>query len=239
MLQTQKIILWRKPEIEKVSFDEIAHRAYDSISVLQKYDEIFRPNFLTVYKKSDASKFEWSYRNFSEKLQKKVMKIGKKEITELGYSLAFFSSLNDDETSGISVRVGNKDSKFINTLIIHLPLCINYSDDINSNMIKTMFTELVNCFEPYWGCVASNKFVITDNYMSGNNPLYIHWLNYWSDEVASTVSDMFFEKIKKMPEISYSGGILQIGERAFNEKNDNDMELFKNINNIYMKDSIN
>ncbi len=66
--------------MEKISFEEIAHRAYDSLFVLQKYDEIFRPNYLTVNKKSDASKFEWSYNIFSEELQKKVMKIGKKSL---------------------------------------------------------------------------------------------------------------------------------------------------------------
>lgn len=240
MIQSYSIILWRKPEMEKISFEEIAHRAYDSLFVLQKYDEIFRPNYLTVNKKGDASKFEWSYNIFSEELQKKVMKIGKKEISVLGYSLSFFSSLNDDESCGISIRVGNKDSRFVNSLVINLPVCIDYSEEKNSNMLKTLFSELVNCFEPYWGCVSSNTFIIDDRmYMSGNNPLYLHWLNYWSNEVALTVNGIFFEKIKNMPDISYRDGILQIGKRAFDYKNDNDMEYFKNINSVYLKDCMN
>lgn len=236
MIQTYSIILWRKPEKEEISFEEIVNRIYDSLCVLQKYDEIFRPNYLTVKKKSDASKFDWSYKSFSEKLQNEVMKIGKKEIPELGYTLSFFSSLNDEESCGISLRVGNKDNRFVNSLVINLPKSVEYSEEINSNMLKTLFYELVNSFEPYWGCISSNQFKMDNlKYLSGNTPLYLNWLNYWSTEVESTVSVAFFEKIKNMTDISYKDGVLQISKRALDYRNDKDMEYFKNINHVFLE----
>lgn len=236
MIQTYSIILWRKPEREETSFEEIANRIYDTLCVLQKYDEIFRPNYLTVKEKSNASRIDWSYKIFYEKLQNQVMKIGKKEIPELGYSLSFFSSLNDEESCGISFRVGNKDNRFVNSLVINLPNSIEYSEEKNSSMLKTLFCELVNSFEPYWGCVSSNKFKMDNlKYLSGNTPLYLNWLNYWSNEVESAVGEEFFEKIKNMKDVLYKDGILQISKRALDYRNDKDMEYFKNINHTFFE----
>lgn len=234
MVQTYKIILWRRPEAKETSFEEIAHRIYDTLCVLQRYDEIFRPNYLTVWKKSDASKFEWSYKSFSENLKNKVIKIEGEEKPELGYTSSFFSSLNDDESCGIRFTVGIKDNKFVNSLVINLPYSIDYSEEEKSIMLRTMFSELVSKFEPYWGCVCSNKFEIDNlRLLSGNTPLYLHWLNYWSKDVESTVSGKFFKKIQKMKDISYKDGILQISKNALNDKNNKDIEFFKKINDVF------
>lgn len=235
MIQKFTIILWRKAEQEEKSFDEIAREAYETLCILQKYDEIFRPNYLTVKKKSDASKFEWNYGSFLDALQNGVMKIGKNKLTELGYSISFFSSLNENESCGISLRVGNKDAKFVNSLIMGLPICLDYRENVNSCMLKKLFCELTNCFRPYWGCVSNNKFQIGElGYMRGNNPLYIHWLNYWSKDVVSTVSSKFFEDIKNISEISFMDGVLQLGENAFDCRNGKDKIYFEEINKYYL-----
>lgn len=235
MNQTYTIILWRKAETKEESFDEISKRIYNTLSLLQKYDEIFRPNYLTITKKNCISKFEWNYLNFSSKLQNGVIKIGKDEMSELGYSLSFFSSLNENESCSVTLRVGNKNTRFVNSIIISLPVIVEYSKKSNSNMLKKLFIELVNCFEPYWGCVSNNKFKIgTIGHMCGNKPLYIHWLNYWSKDVTDNVASSFFENLVNFSNVSYKDNILQLSENAFDYRNEKDFLYFQNINNYYL-----
>ena len=235
MIQKYSIILWRKAELEEKSFDEIAKETYDTLCILQEYNEILRPNYLTVKKKSNVSKFEWNYEMFSEVLNNGVITVGKNKMNSLGYSLSFFSSLNENESCGISLRVGNKDSRFVNSFIIELPISLDFNDNNNSYMIDELFCKLVNSFGPFWGCVSNNKFQIGDlGYMNGSNPLYVHWLNYWSGEVVSTISSKFFDIIKNVSDISFQDGILLLRDSAFDCRNENDTAYFQEINKYYL-----
>lgn len=237
IIQTYSIVLWRKAEKEEITFDDIARRAYDSLDILQKYDVIFRPNFLTAKSKKKVLAFEWNYASFSQNLQNGIMKIGKEEISQLGYSISFCSSLNENESCGILVKVGNRDSRFYNSIVINLPTCVNYCEKSNSDIIKELFTELVNCFEPFWGCISSNQLDIEGlAYMNNNNPLYVHWMNYWSREVALTINKKFYEEIKRITGIAYKGGFLQLSDNVLSSKNEKDLALFKTVNDIYLAD---
>lgn len=61
---------WRKTEQSGIPFDEIARRAYDTITIFNDLQEEYRPNYQTVRRKRDAVPFDWGYDNFYEKLKK-------------------------------------------------------------------------------------------------------------------------------------------------------------------------
>lgn len=89
MTQKHNIILWRNPDNELQSFENISRNAFKTMGIFQQFNTNWQPNYLTGHRKN-TEKFNWSYENFSETLKKCVNKEGKKYFWIWGIQYHFF-----------------------------------------------------------------------------------------------------------------------------------------------------
>lgn len=229
MLQTNKIILWKNSDLYMRDFDDIAKDAFSIMDVFQQFEYEWRPNYLTSYRKEETP-FEWSYPNFSKELKKGVNTEGKKVFRDLGYIIGFYSSIKDEDSFGYSLKIGN--TRFLNTLIVDLPININLNDIEVSNNISLMFEMLVERFSPFWGCVANSGFLSEYGYFNKveNVPETIFWLNYFSDATIKKIGKKKIDKvIKDYPNITMKNGIFKLRDVAMDFENEEDRQLHNEI----------
>lgn len=240
MVQRHSIILWRKAEKADKNFEDISKDAFGALSIFQDYPHDLRPNYLTSKTSKDIKQFSWNYENFCGILKEGSNKEGEKTFEDLGYSVSFYSSVNAVNSCAFQMRVGNKNDRFNNVLIIDLPLSLNLYDKEIADMIKNLFIKLVLAYVPYWGCV-SNKAMSRKygKYLEGNLPTTAHWMNYWSEDI---VREIGVEKIKKAvdenPEISYQNGILLTKDTGYDLNKAEDVRFHEKIQKSLFTDAL-
>ena len=146
MVQRHSIILWKKAEEEDKVFEEISAETYEVLKLFQDYPQKLRPNYLTAKTKKDIRRFDWNYENFSNELKKGINKEGQNTFENLGYTISFFSSMDEEDSCTFQMRAGNKNEKFFNTLIVNLPLSLNLYDEKTAEEISNLgtVTKLIN-----------------------------------------------------------------------------------------------
>ena len=235
---------WRKPEKSGITFDEISRRTYDTITIFNDQQEEYRPNYQTIMQKKDALPFDWNYDNFYKELKKNINKSGRIVFEELGYSMSFFSSLDDNSSCGYSLRVGNQNEQFINAIIVDFPVLFDISCKQNSTLICDIFQRVVEKFEPFWAGVISN----TDNikqeksgFPRGKEQLKnqltgVHWLNYWSNEMISSLGKEKLATINNIfPNIKYNDGVLRLQEKPLNLECEVDRQYKKTVEDYLLR----
>lgn len=225
MIQRHSIILWRKAEKEDKSFEEISKETYEVLNVFQHCSQELRPNYLPGKTKKDIKEFDWNYENFSEQLKKGVNKENEVVFKELGYSISFFSSMDEKNSCTFSMIVGNKFEKMNNVLIVDLPLSYNLYEKETADMISELFEKLVQVYKPFWGCISnralSRKY---GKFLEGNLPTTVHWMNYWSEDIIRTVGmDKIQNVVEKNITVSFKRGILSINETALDVEKEDDI----------------
>lgn len=227
MIQRHSIILWKKAEKRDKDFEEIAKEIYGVLKLFQGYPYELRPNYLTAKTKKDIKKSDWNYENFRTSLKKGMNKEGRNTFEDLGYSVSFFSSLDEEDSCGFEIIAGNKNEKFYNVLIINLPLSLNLYDKEMADMIKNLFEKLVQSYAPYWGCISNN--VLSRKYgkfLENKLPTTLHWMNYWAEDI---IREIGMERIHKLvdenPGISFQKGILSIRDTALDMDKENDVRF--------------
>ena len=233
MIQRHSIILWRKAEKEDKSFEEISKEAYEVLNLFQYCSQELRPNYLTGKTKKDIKEFEWNYENFSEQLKKGVNKEDEVVFKELGYSISFFSSMDEKNSCTFSMTAGNKFDKINNVLIVDLPLSYNLYEKETADIISDLFRKLVQVYKPFWGCISnralSRKY---GKFLEGNLPTTVHWINYWSEDILGTIG---MEKIQNMVNkntmSTFKMGILSIKETAFDVEKEDDIRFHAEMHN--------
>lgn len=231
MIQRHSIILWKKAEEENKIFEEISAEAYEVFKLFHNYPQKLRPNYSTAKTKKNIRRFDWNYENFSNELKKGINKEGKNTFENLGYSISFFSSMDEEDSCTFQMRAGNKNEKFFNTLIVNLPLSLNLYDEKMAGKISNLFEKLVQAYMPYWGCV-SNKVLSRKygQYLEENLPTTIHWINYWSEDITSAIGmEKIHKIIDKYPIISFKKGILSINDTALDVDKEDDIRFHDNL----------
>lgn len=227
MVQRHSIILWKKAEEEDKIFEEISEEAYEVLKLFQDYPQKLRPNYLTAKTKKDVKRFDWNYENFSNELKRGVNKEGKNMFENLGYAISFFSSIDEEDSCAFQMRAGNKNEKFFNTLIVNLPLSLNLYDEKMAGEISNLFEKLVQAYRPYWGCVSNG--ILSQKYgqfLENMLPTTVHWINYWSEDIISTIGMERIQKIiDKYPIISLKKGVLLINDKALDVDKEDDMRF--------------
>lgn len=234
MLQRYKIILWKNPEDNNKEFDDIAIETYNTLLVFQKFPHYLRPNYVTSTQKNDAVVANWDYEEFKNTLKCNVNKEGNIVFEELGYRISYFSDMDDEKSCGISLKVGNKDQRFVNTMIVDLPIIFDLCNNNNIEIIKSLFEMLVFEFKPYWGCVLNRALTRKyGKYVKDGLPSTIHWINYWSDEIINKFgADRLDDFIKKSKTVSkIADGIFSISEKALSSDNSDDVILQDELHN--------
>ena len=236
MYQGHTIILWKKPDDEKRSFKSISKQGFETLNVFFDYKKMYRPNYLTVYRKKDAKPFEWTYENFENELKENM--VGEDIFKDLGYSISFFSSLRNKDAFGFSMYVGNTNIKFVNDLSVNIAYSLDLQDEKIAKNIEEIFNKTTNIFEPYWGCVSNNmtqkkygRFLI-DEY-----PSSIHWLNYFDEEMIDRIGEAKINEIVSLRQgNSFKNNVLKIKNTALDLEKEEDILYQEKINEILKKD---
>lgn len=231
MIQRHSIILWRKAEPEDKSFDEVSKEAYEILNLFQSYPQELRPNYLTAKTKEDIQKFDWNYKNFCEQLKRGINKEGNVVFEELGYSISFFSSMDELKSCAFLMTAGNKFEKLNNVLVVDLPLSLNLYDKNTANIISDLFGKLVQMYKPFWGCV-SNKALSRKygKFLERNVPTTIHWMNFWSEDILDVIGKEKLQSVvMRNPEVVFRNNILQIKNTAINVELQSDMEYHNEL----------
>lgn len=226
MVQRHSIVLWKKAEKKDKSFDEISKNAYDVLKLFQDYPYELRPNYLPAPAKEDIQEIDWSYSNFKELLKQGINKEGRTVFDDLGYSVSFFSSLDEECSTLFSMTVGSKFEKLYNVLTVNLSPSLNLYDPNTATMISDLFARLVHVYEPFWGCVSnrtlSRKY---GKFLEGNLPTTVHWINYWSESTAYSVGiDKIQKALSDNRGLSFVNGILIMKATALDMNKEEDIQ---------------
>lgn len=225
MKSTYSIVLWKKSHDK--GLDDTFKNTFETLSILQKYNPSYRPNYLTCRSKAEAMsapKFEWNYDNFVGQLRKGVNKEGDKEFPDLGYSISFFSSKESD-SAGISAHVGIVNKLFHDSIVINLHNNVDWNDAAAAEEVERLFGELCKEYNPIWGGICDNNLLLRFNgYLSDGKPNFLCWLNYWPDDIEEKVGKKKIKKaVKKYPDMDYSDHILKTGRKPYSVESEDDM----------------
>lgn len=220
------VILWRKPTPEK-SFDSLCVDAFQTLSVFTELGRSSSPNYLTAWRKSDAlaHEFEWTLEHFREVLLSNPINKGNSQLGELGYSMSFFSSPDEQISLGFSLKIGNLNPLFLDTLVVTIP-------DSNTEAMNDLFQTFQQCaklFHPYWGCVTEADLIVS-HMPKSDRPTSVLWLNYWSDELLQLIGPDIVKSAFGALGIQFSQGFFQIQDSPISPSSEDDMLRFKNIN---------
>ena len=102
-MKTFTLVMWAKPRVE--SADNTVKRVYKVLEALKRYGEEVAPNYITARRKRDTIEFSLEENSIREVLLKKTKKEGNNKFSDLGCTISFFSSMNDDESCGIRMKV--------------------------------------------------------------------------------------------------------------------------------------
>ncbi len=226
MTQRHSIILWKKAYDKSNSFEEIAKDAFELLKLLKKFPVNFQPTYLSEKSKKESILFDWNFDNFKLLLEKGVNSEGQIVFYDLGYTLSFFSSLNNEDSCSIKITTGITNANFINSFILDLPIGFDLFNNENADLVKNLFKSLINIYKPFFGCV-SNK-ALTRKYgahLKNDKPAIVHWLNYWSENIVEKIDNEKINSVlQKNNRISFSDGIFSIKETSIDIENEKDVE---------------
>ena len=214
---------------DKRNYELIIKEMYELMLLLFKAGLGVEPKYKTVWKKSDARLFDWSYDNFS-RLMKDNLEPGKEE---LGVNFGFFSSLAKEKSGGILVSVGSSHEKIRNMVEISFPYTLS-NDSETAKRIEDLFKKCIKLLRPYKAIVKNGK-----NYRRYLNsakegmPATVNWINYYaSPELLDILSRAdgkynFYQKEKFQ-----DGYYFKIQELPIDDDNEEDIKRQMEINRI-------
>lgn len=226
MIDTYTMILWAKANDNKI--DTQAKQVFDILTTLIQVPYL-RPKYLTAYKKNDTTEFELTLDN----VEKLITKKRDKQFEELGSRISFFTSLNDDESVGISISIGVSKAKFQNTIVLDLNFDYKEQSLKKFDELSVIFKKLVSVFTPFYGCITSrsNGSMFDTYYDKTNNSVTsIFDINYWGEDIINNLPiSEIQEKVFECIEIN-RGYYIRLQKEPVNISNINHMKLQEDIN---------
>ena len=225
MVDTYAMILWARAN--ENDLDTQAKQVYDILTLLSKIDYL-NPKYQRVRRKKDAREFDLTLENVKDLIIKKRDKL----FPDLGSKFGFFTSLNDNESAGISISIGVSNLKFRNKLIIN----IKKNNIINYDELTNLFKKLVEIFNPFYGAMASRiNSEMFEGYFDNNNstPKSIFDLNYWDTSIIEKLHPLsdYSAKVYEFEKIN-NGYYLRFQKKLINVLNNDHIELQKRINDL-------
>lgn len=150
MIDTYTMILWAKANNNGI--DTQAKQVFDILNTLSQVPYL-RPKYLTAYQKKDTTEFELTLEN----IEKLITKKRDKQFEELGSKISFFTSLNDNDSVGISISIGVSKAKFQNTVVLDLNIDYKEQSVKKFDELSEIFKKLVIVFAPFYGCITSRS----------------------------------------------------------------------------------
>ena len=233
MTNTCTMVLWINPGEE--CLEDQVERIFETLSEICKIDTL-HPEFLTSRSKKAAKKFILT----KENIQKLILKKQDKLFSDLGSTLSFFTSMNDDEANGISISTGITNTKFNNSLVIDIDSSDLINDDEKLLQLIPLFKKIVKINKPFYACITDrgNKSLY-DGYINTEKkqPKAAYWMNYWGKDIVSQINfrqAYTNEELNRIYDIEeYEGGyFLNLTKEPTDFENNEHMVLQKSINSI-------
>lgn len=229
MIDTYTMMLWAKPK--ENSIDIQAKQIFDILTALSKVDYL-KPRYQAVHRKKDAVEFDLTLENVSNLIINKK----DKQFPNLGSLISFFTSLNDNDSAGISISVGVSNPKFINSIVINLNWDYKKLDIEKFDELVLLFKELINLFQPFYGCITSksNSDMFDEYYNdTSNTPSSILDVNYLGKDTIKNlrISDKKLKEIYEY-EIIDDGYYIRLQKEPIDISNIKHIELQKKINQL-------
>lgn len=179
MIQNQRIIMYK--ECNTLNEDNLIDFLYNVFYTLILQSSII--NVIPKYeckKSKNTKEFIWEKENFKKYVIKNRSSVNNVVV---GYCLAFFSDLNEDNSASITLRISCTNKLFsVFDLRLSPNIChaINFNNEY-ANEIKKLFISLINAFDPFYACIKNdkntNKMLLCKESLIPN---YFHWINYFS-----------------------------------------------------------
>lgn len=236
--QVYSMIFWRYSEKDDVSFDNIARRIFKVLNVFKKhFPEKYQPNFCAVKNKSNAKLYDWNYNNFYDDLKRNVNQTKEMVFKELGYSLSFFSSLEDAESCGYMVHVGATSPNCLNTFAVNLSIDFDYFNKECYNILEKVFYKCVKEFKPFYACVYNSQINGGKFAKFKSDTVYditnIHWLNYCSPEIINKFNKDTLKKLSRQnKEFVFKNGFIKLQKKPLDAENNKDIYYLKDVEQL-------
>ncbi|MDO3411191.1 hypothetical protein QWJ34_15605 [Saccharibacillus sp. CPCC 101409] len=222
MEQSHSLIFWAKPKRE--SFDEAAERAYELMEVLMEYGETFYPKY-QLNEKYDKQPFQWELSTFKKALRQGINREGEIEFLDLGYSINFISSWEQQDRVSIQMTVGIQKPIFNNTFIIGLPSGLSLGSEPDKERVESVFKRCIEVFRPEWAAVVNDWNKRRKDQGSRNLSKRMHWMNYWSSERVQEIGE---KRVREAPifnvEQLHEGCLLKLQENPIDDERIEDLE---------------
>lgn len=228
MVDTYTMILWAKANNDKLDIQ--VKRVFEILNILNQISYL-KPKYLTSYKKNDIIEFELTLGN----IEKLIIQKKDKYFTELGSKFSFFTSLNDDESIGISISIGVSKPGFQNNIVIELNADYKEKKVEEFDEIAEVFKKLVVVSEPFYGCISSqsNCNMFGTYYdKKANLPTSVFDINYFGEGITNRLPiHKIVDKVYECEKIE-KGYYLRLQKEVINTLDINHMNLQGNINDL-------
>lgn len=229
MVDTYTMVLWAKSN--KFSVDTQSKQVFDILTLLGQIDYL-KPRYQTVFRKKDAIEFELTIEN----VKTLILNKRDKQFPELGSQISFFTSLNEDESAGISISIGSSNSRFVNSVVIDLNWDYKKMNLSKFDELEFIFKGLINIFKPFYGCVASNSDSEKYNeYFDDriDKPNSIFDMNFFGKDIIEKINryDKILKKVYEYQEID-GGYFIRLLKEPLDISNVKHVEFQKQINKL-------
>jgi hypothetical protein len=195
------MLFWKKPEITNI--DEITAMTFSILASMKQFGRYLSPDYLVADSKSNAKRFELSIDSVRDILDKSVNKEGGKSFPELGRTFGFFSSLDDDLSSGITINIGASHPRIKNSIVVNLPISNVLISEKDIFAFETLFKQIVIDFTPFWACVYSSKSSKKFGKLwSGSKPVSTQWMNYFDTSVVQSIGESRIKELRGIEELN-------------------------------------
>lgn len=179
MTQRYSLIFWKR-QMKNADTLSLAKIVYEILKKLVSYNDVLYPRYITSRSKTKVKEFilgEETIRTLVDQSLKKERKYS----PNLGATIAFFTSLDDEKSAKISFSVGYDSPILDNSIVINLPVTMRDLIDENTERLYVLFQDITKVFQPYYAFVANSlNNHISDDYWV-DKPCYVHWINYFSN----------------------------------------------------------
>lgn len=227
MIDTYTMILWAKANDNKLDIQ--TNQVYRILTILNQISYLKPRYYLTAYKKENIKEFELTLDN----VKKMIIQKRDKQFTELGSKFSFFTSLDDEESVGISISTGVSKPGFQNNIVIELNTNYKERKIEEFERLADIFKKLVVVSKPFYGCIASaSNYSLFSTYYNKNTnlPASIFDINYWGGEIINNLPiHRILDRVYEYEKIG-EGYYIRLQKDVIDTLNINHMELQKNIN---------
>jgi hypothetical protein len=170
----------------------------------------------------DSTKFQ---------LERKVDRESLRLFNEFRSGISFFSSMDGDKSSKISIRLGSSKMGFPQTCIVDLPHDFSGLGARRTDFVG-LIKQLIQVFEPYYGFVLTgNNIPSGTRYWGNDKPTYTHWINYYDAFTAEAVGGKVVQSLDGVERLG-SGYLFMLQDEPLDVDNPQHMQRQREMNEL-------